>query len=165
MLNFIHNEIGYNYRMTNVQAAIGLGQLEKLDDFIETKTRNFKLYKALLEDVEGVTLLDFTKDLKLNYWFYALEIDTEKTGYTVSQLIDKLQARKIQTRPIWGLIHQQLPYQGHQAYQIEKAINYRNTIINIPCSTNLSEDDVRTVVKVLKEILKQNVQTEHKVSK
>ena len=157
VLNFVHNDIGYNYRMTNVQAAIGLAQLEQLETFIETKTSNFKLYKALLEEVEGVELLDFTNNNRLNYWFYALAIDEEKTGFTVSQFIEALQERKIQTRPIWGLIHQQLPYQDKQAYAIEKAISYRKTIVNIPCSTNLSKEDVNDVVCIIKEMLKNKV--------
>ena len=66
--------------------------------------------------------------------------------------MDALEKSNIQTRPIWGLIHQQKPYVGTEAYQIEKAINYAKHVINIPCSTNLSEEDVRYVAQCINDL-------------
>lgn len=154
-LNFIHDEIGYNYRMTNVQAAIGLAQLEVIEDFIEIKKKHFDLYKELLESVEGVRLLDFTEGIRPNYWFYPLIIDEEKTGYSVSQWIEALGKEKIQARPVWELIHKQKPYQNQICYKIEQAEIYRKSIINIPCSTNLTKEQVEKVVRVIKTIAQQ----------
>lgn len=148
-LYFIHNEIGYNYRMTNVQAAIGVAQLEQLEDFITIKEKNYYTYKKEIADIEGLSLLDFRSNTRPNYWFYSLIIDKEY-GLNRDQLLRKLSDAKIQTRPIWGLIHQQKPYVNNQTYKIEKAVQYREKILNIPCSSNLSYNDVLEVVSRLR---------------
>lgn len=139
-VNFVHNEIGYNYRMTNLQAALGVAQFEQLEDFIKIKERNFELYKN-----EGLNLLDFDSALRSNKWFYSLLTDKR------DEMIDFLSKNQIQTRPIWKLIHTLMPYQNCQAYKIEKAIEYQEKVVNIPCSTNLTEDDVLRVVEKIKE--------------
>lgn len=149
-LNFIHHDVGYNYRMTNLQGALGVGQLEKLEEFIETKRANYELYKELFKENEKVELLDFNDSIRPNYWFYALNL---KENIDIQQVIKQLHEKKIQTRPIWGLIHQQKPYQDSQAYNIEKAEYDVNHILNIPCSSNLNQEDVRYVVECLNEVL------------
>ena len=154
VVNFIHHEIGYNYRMTNLQAAVGVAQLEQLETFIDVKTKNYMLYKALFEQVEGIELLPFKENLRPNYWFYSLVIDESKVNMTRDALIQALHEEKIQTRPIWGLIHEQKPYIENEAYQIEKASQYRKQIINIPCSSNLSEEEVHRVVETIKTIVR-----------
>lgn len=137
---FVHNEIGYNYRMTNLQAAIGVAQLEQLDGFIKIKKKNYTLYKEI-----GLNLLDFDSDLRANYWFYSLV--TSKRD----ELINFLNDNRIQSRPIWTLIHTLKPYQDCQTYKIECAIDYHKKIVNIPCSTNLSEENVLRVAEKIKE--------------
>lgn len=154
-LYYIHDEIGYNYRMTNLQAALGLAQLEQLEDFIEIKTKNYALYKKELETIEGLDLLNFNKETRPNYWFYSLMIDKEKYAFNRDELLHKLYQRNIQTRPIWGLIHQQKPYLNNQSYQIERASYYLERVLNIPCSTNLDEQKVLTVIQVLKDFSSQ----------
>lgn len=155
-LYYIHNEIGYNYRMTNLQAALGVAQLEQLEKFIEIKKRNYNLYKNEIKNIDGLKLLDFNKNTRPNYWFYSLLIDKELYGFDRDELLKKLSEKKIQTRPIWGLIHQQKPYRNNQAYKIEKAIYYRERILNIPCSTNLTEEDIKFIVNNLKILKKQH---------
>ena len=63
------------------------------------------------------------------------------------ELLRKLVSENIQTRPIWGLIHQQKPYQKYEAYQMEKALWYHERVLNIPCSSNLTEEEVDIVLK------------------
>lgn len=149
-LYYTHDEIGYNYRMTNLQAALGLAQLEQIENFITIKKANYELYKEEIERIPGLNLLDFRNNVRPNYWFYALLIDEGEYGLNRDSLIEKLNMHKIQTRPVWGLIHQQKPYLYNQIYEIEKADYYWKTIINIPCSSNLSPDDVLYVVERLK---------------
>lgn len=149
-LNFIHHDVGYNYRMTNLQGALGVGQLERLEEFVKTKKANYDLYKELFASNENVELMSFNDNIRPNYWFYALNI---KGTPDIQQLIQLLQDKKIQTRPIWGLIHQQKPYQDSVAYKIEKAEYYVNHILNIPCSSNLTEEEVQYVAECLNEIL------------
>lgn len=150
-LYFIHDEIGYNYRMLNLQAALGTSQIDQLESFISTKIKNYNLYKEAIESIDGLTLLPFNTDIRPNYWFYSVVVDEEKYGMNKDELLKKLVEANIQTRPIWGLIHEQKPYQKHQAYGIEKAIWYHDRVLNIPCSSNLTEEDVRYVIEKLKE--------------
>ena len=146
-LYFEHDEIGYNYRLTNIQAALGLAQLEQLESFIETKKRNYDLYKQLFQDVEGLGLLPVREGTRSNHWFYALACDQKK--FKRDKLIQNLSDESIQTRPIWGLISDQIPYRDAIAYQIEKSQEYHDKVINIPCSTNLTEDEVKHVVETI----------------
>jgi aminotransferase in exopolysaccharide biosynthesis len=134
-LYFIHDEIGFNYRMTNLQAALGLAQLEQLEAFIATKEDNYKEYQKL-----GISLLKFRENIRSNHWFYSYM--TEKRD----ELMEYLNNCHIQTRPIWKLIHTLKPYEDAQAYKIEKAIYYYEHVLNLPCSTNLSKADVEIVV-------------------
>lgn len=150
-LNYIHNEIGYNYRMTNIQAALGVAQLEKLEKFIQTKKENYKLYKDFFDNLNGVKMLDFKNNIRPNYWFYSLVLEND--NFDRNELIGKLESEKIQTRPIWGLIHEQKPYKNCQSYKIEKAEYYYNKIINIPCSSNLNKNDIAVVSNKIKEVL------------
>ena len=114
---YIHDEIGYNYRMTNLQAALGVAQLEQLEDFITTKTKNYNIYKAQINEIKGLSILEFNKNTRPNYWFYSLLINKEKYGLDRDELLQKLSEQKIQTRPIWGLIHQQKPYKNNEAFR------------------------------------------------
>ena len=150
-LYFIHDEIGYNYRMLNLQAALGTSQIDQLESFIETKIKNYKIYKEELEKVEGLEILPFVEGIRANYWFYSLKIDKEKYGIGRDELLQKLVDAGIQTRPIWGLIHQQKPYSTCQSYEIEKALYYYDRILNLPCSSNLTEKEVYQVIEKIKE--------------
>lgn len=133
-LYFDHEEIGYNYRMTNLQAALGLAQLEQLEDFIAIKKRNYEEYQNC-----GISLLPFRKGTRPNYWFYSYLTDGR------DKLIHSLQEKGIQTRPVWKLIHTLDMYQGAQTFCIDTATRYYERIVNIPCSSNLSTEDVKYV--------------------
>ena len=150
-LYFIHDEIGYNYRMLNLQAALGTSQIDQLESFIETKIKNYEIYKEELEKIEGLEILPFVEGIRANHWFYSLKIDKEKYGIGRDELLQKLVDVGIQTRPIWGLIHQQKPYSACQSYKIEKALYYYDRILNLPCSSNLTEKEVYQVIEKIKE--------------
>ncbi|WP_213819031.1 LegC family aminotransferase [Garciella nitratireducens] len=149
-LYFIHDEVGYNYRMSNIQAAFGVDQIDRLEGFIETKIRNYNLYKEAIENIEGLRLLPFRADTRANHWFYSVIVDKEKYGIDRDELLRKLNDNNIKTRPLWGLIHRQKPYIENQAYKIEKAYYYEENLINVPCSSNLSEEDVEIVIENLR---------------
>ena len=153
-LYFIHDEIGYNYRMLNLQAALGTNQIDQLENFIETKTKNYKIYKEELEKIDGLEILSFKDEIRPNYWFYSLKIDKEKYGIGRDELLKKLVESDIQTRPIWGLIHQQKPYTSYQSYEMEKSLYYYDRVLNLPCSSNLTEKEVYQVIEKIKEFKK-----------
>ena len=149
-VNFIHNEIGFNYRMTNLQAAVGIAQLERLEEFIDTKRNNYWHYKDELDEIDSIKILDFRKDIRTNYWFYSLLLDNPNDK---PRVIDGLKECNIQSRPIWGLISDQIPYLNSKAYAIEKARYYFDRVVNIPCSTNLTSEDVSYVMDVIKKLI------------
>lgn len=151
-VNFKHDEIGYNYRLTNLQAALGVAQMEQLEGFIATKIRNYKRYQELLAPIVHVRLLPFEENTRSNRWFYSLYLE-DGFPLTRDALMNAFTARNIQTRPIWGLICEQLPYQGEMQYLIEKARAYESRVVSLPCSTNLSLEDVEQVVAALKNCL------------
>lgn len=136
---FKHNEIGYNYRMTNLQAAVGVAQLEQLENFISVKEKNYQKYAE-----NGIALYPFRPDIRPNYWFYSYL--TERRD----DLISYLDGNSIQSRPIWHLIHDLPPYKDARAYCIEKAWYFFDRVVNIPCSTNLGSDDVDEVSSVIR---------------
>lgn len=148
-LYYIHDEIGYNYRMTNLQAALGLAQLEQIETFIKTKEMNYNSYKEKIKKLQGLSILDFREEIRSNYWFYALKCD-DNYSLDRDEIIKYLSSKNIQSRPIWGLINEQKPYVNNQTYKIEKAKYYLEHIVNIPCSSNLMQEDVSYVIECLK---------------
>lgn len=145
-LYYIHDGIGYNYRMTNVQAAIGVAQLERLEEFISIKEKNYEIYKSEIEKMEKFKFLDFRSGCRCNHWFYSLYCLEDDRDDLMKYLLDNY----IQNRPIWGLIHEQKPYRKNRAYRIEKANVYWRHVVNIPCSTTLVEDEIDYILKILK---------------
>jgi len=150
-LYYLHDEVGYNYRMTNLQAALGLAQLEQLDEFISLKYNNFTYYKNKIDAIDGLEILPFSKTIKPNYWFYTLLVK-ENFSINRDELQKRLSEKGIQTRPVWGLIHKQKPYLQCETYEINKALEYYDQILNIPCSSNLTKDDIDYIVESIKEI-------------
>lgn len=150
---YIHDEVGYNYRMTNVQAAIGAAQMEELEEFIARKNRNYRLYCELTEGLGGCRMLGFREGCRTNKWFYSLVLERESSAEELRGLIHELEARGIQTRPIWGLIHEQEPYKECIAYRIEKAKEYSRRIINLPCSTSITEEEIREICRAVEQVI------------
>lgn len=150
---YIHNEVGYNYRMTNVQAALGVAQMEELPEFIRRKQVNYELYKQLFEGYELGRLIGFREGTSSNKWFYSLEINKDKIHATMREIITSLQEKCIETRAIWGLINEQIPYQGEDTYRLEKAPYYAARILNLPSSTQITKEDIEYVVEQVKIVL------------
>ena len=149
-IRYIHNEIGYNFRLTNVQSAMGVAQLERLPEYIEIKKRNYWIYKKKIDKIPGLHLAETPEYAVSNYWFYCLQIDKEIYGKDKEQLMEYLSENKIRTRPIWYLNHLQRPYKDCQNYKIEKAYEMSDRTLNIPCSVNLTTDEIERVLMLLK---------------
>ena len=150
---YIHNEVGYNYRMTNVQAALGVAQMEELPEFIRRKRDNYNKYKELFSGFELCSMLEFRTDTESNKWFYSLVINREQITASLRTIIEILGEKGVQTRAIWGLIHEQKPYISSFSFEIEKAEHYADRVINIPSSTNLKNEDIVYVAETIKGVL------------
>lgn len=148
-LRYIHNDIGYNFRMTNIQAALGVAQLEKLDEYIKIKKKNYLLYKKSIDTINGLLIAETPGYANSNYWFYCLQIDEDKYGMNREELLDLLLENGIQTRPAWHPNHMQKPYKDHQIYKIEKTVELWGKTLNIPCSVSLQDKDIDRIVGVL----------------
>ena len=145
-IEYDHDDIGYNYRLTNIQAAMGVAQMERLDEFITIKRKNAFLYKGLLSELNEVKFLWEEVWAKSNFWFYTMKVDSEHK----TPLIEYLLTRNIQVRPIWKLIHTLSMYSDFQTYEIDNAVDAYEGCISIPCSVDLKEKDIRYVVENIK---------------
>ena len=151
-VKFIHNEIGYNYRLTNIQAAIGVAQLERLSEYIKIKKDNYCFYKQCIDPIEGLCLAGAPKYAENNYWMYSLQIDKEKFGMDKEQLMNHLKKNNIQSRPVWYLNHKQKEYKTFQSYYIEEAEKLYQNTLNIPSSVNLIKEEILKVINKINEV-------------
>lgn len=150
---YIHDEVGYNYRMTNLQAALGVAQMEELPEFILRKQRNYEQYQKEFERFEYGTLMPFREGTDSNKWFYSLKIDRTRIKASMREIITALHEKGIETRAIWGLINEQKPYEGEETWQLEKAPYYASRILNIPSSTQITSDEIHYVAAEVKKLL------------
>jgi aminotransferase in exopolysaccharide biosynthesis len=150
-VRFIHNSIGYNYRLTNLQSALGCAQLQRLPEYLRIKKDNYSYYKNYIDNIDGLHLAETPGYADSNYWMYALQIDKEKYGREREELMYYLSKRKIQTRPIWYLNHKQAAYKQFQTYKIKQAQILLNNTLNIPCSVNLNKYNIDKVIASLNE--------------
>jgi aminotransferase in exopolysaccharide biosynthesis len=145
-VDYIHNEIGYNFRLTNIQSALGIAQLEKLYDYKKEKKKNYQVYKKEIDKISGLHLAELPDYAENNHWMYALQIDKKIYGKDREELMNHLLKSKIHTRPVWYLNHLQKPYQYCQQYKIEKALKLLDITLNLPCSVNLTENQISKVI-------------------
>lgn len=149
-IEYDHDQVGYNYRLTNIQAAMGVAQMEKLDAYLLLKRKNACLYRELLAGIDDVAFMWEEPWARSNFWFYTIQILPENKA----PLMDYLLASKIQARPIWKLIHTLPMYKDCQGYAIEKAVQAYNRSINLPCSAHIAQDDIKYVAKKIIEYFK-----------
>jgi perosamine synthetase len=150
----VHDIVGYNYRLTNLQAAIGLAQLERIEEFINRHRENAYYYNSLLKDIHGITLPPEMPWAKNVYWMYTCLINGEITGVTRDEVIQMLESYGIDSRAAFLPIHIQPPYKDlykDEKYPIAEMLGMRG--INLPSGNTTRKEDIEYVVLVLKEIL------------
>ena len=151
---YIHDEVGYNYRMTNLQAALGVAQMEELPEFLKRKQKNYELYKELFDGFEYGKLMPFREGTSSNNWLYSICIDRSRISASMREIIIACHERGFETRAIWGLINEQKPYRGEETYKLEKAPFYASRILNIPASTQITEEEIKYVAEQIKILLR-----------
>ena len=151
-VRYIHQEIGYNFRITNIQAALGVAQLEQLPVFLKRKRDIFSQYQTAFDNIAGLTLAGVPDYAGNNHWMNLLQIDKDAYGEDREELMQRLDENGIQTRPVWALNHLQEPYREFQNYHIEYAEKLINNSLCLPSSTNLShEDQLRVINNLMKK--------------
>jgi len=134
---FDHDEIGFNYRMPNINAALGLAQLEQLSGFIASKRLLFEQYKQVFKDSVGVKLFSEPIDCFSNYWLQTLIIDSEFSDQR-EEILNETNNSGFMTRPCWNLLPTLIPYKYCPCAPIPVATDLVTRIINIPSSSFLS---------------------------
>ena len=143
--------VGFNYRMTNIQAAVGVAQMERLDQFIQAK-HNARIYyeKNLAELCEkGVTFFPTTKGSSC--WFSGIVLPEGKFLDDAKEICSKLKNGEIEARSFWKPVHLQLPYVNCPKSDVIVAEKMWQRIITLPCSTGITEDELREVTKAVKK--------------
>jgi len=150
-IEYIHNEIGYNYRLTNIQAAMGCAQLEQLDSYVGKKREIASFYTEHLKDVPGVRCPEEAIWARSTFWLYTILIDEKKYGMSSRELLKKLQEEKIQTRPLWHPLHKLKPFKNEFAYFPDTAEHLCCEALSIPCSVSLDAVSMHRIATSIKK--------------
>jgi len=142
-----HDYAGFNFRMTNMQAAIGVAQMERIDEFLSRKKTIFETYDSYLSKIEGVSLLPKNDWSENSYWLYTLILNGYQ-GDNRDQLIHNLVCRGIDARPGFYPMHQMEPYQefGHGDYPVSSYLSANS--VSLPCSIGLTNEEVIHIVEI-----------------
>ena len=148
-IRYVHDEIGYNFRLTNIQAALGVAQLEQLPEILQRKKEIYNYYQKELKGLDGLTISKTPDYSDNNHWINLLKIDTDIYTDDRESLMEKLEENGIQTRPVWAFNHEQNPYIYCQNYKIEKAEELVEQSLCLPSSSNLKESEIQKVIAAL----------------
>jgi dTDP-4-amino-4,6-dideoxygalactose transaminase len=154
---YLHDEIGYNYRLTNLAAALGVAQLERLPAFIERKQQIAARYDAAFDGLPGLTVPPRPAWALPTLWLYSVLIDPATTGIDRKWMLDQLAAKGIQTRPVWAPAHVMPFYR--EAPRLGGAVGDRLFAqgLSLPCSTGLTDADQDRVIDAVLSALRLNV--------
>ena len=152
-LKYIHNEIGYNFRLSNLQAAIGYAQMFKLKSFIKKKKKIHEYYKAKFKLSKKISILDIPKYCSSNYWLNVISLNRKYTNINRDSVIDILNNYGIQTRAIWFSNHLQKKYKNYENYKIVFAKQYIDNSICLPSSYSLSKKNIDYIADIVLKII------------
>ena len=133
---YIHDEVGYNFRMPSITAALGLAQLLKLRTFLKAKRKLFYKYMKVLKDINGISLFKEPKNAKSNYWLQTLILDKKNSKFK-NKILKEFHKKKVFSRPTWQLISDLKPYRNNQKMDLSIARDIYRRSINIPSSQKL----------------------------
>ena len=151
---FVHPEIGYNYRMTNVQAAIGLGQAEQLDKLVQMRRENARLYDERLRGVEGLRLPPEKPWAKSNYWMYGVLVK-DSFGLDRDTLMEELVKRGVETRRFFVPMHDQPVFRKMGLYEEERypvADKLAERGLYLPSSSGLTLEEIESVCNAVRTV-------------
>lgn len=142
-----HEVVGYNYRMTNIQAALGVAQMGKIDRIIKRKKEIAKEYEKYLKNIPGITLPIEMPWASNVYWLYTIMIDEDIVAVSIDQIMASLKEAKIDSRPVFPPIHKQSVYKTDQSLPISD--NISSSGISLPSSPEIRDEDVRIICDVI----------------
>lgn len=152
--HYQHSEIGYNYRMSNVLAGIGRGQLKVIDERVRSRRENNLWYKKIFEKTEGINFLtEPSADFYSNYWLTTITIDKKKTGFSYEDLSRAFTNDNIETRPLWKPMHLQPVFKDFPAYTNGTSEYLFNHGLCLPSGSNLNTGEKKRIEAVLKRFI------------
>ena len=153
-----HEKIGYNYRMSNICAGIGRGQMTVLNEHIEHHRHVHALYEKAFAAIEGITLKSNPdKCFNANYWLSTILIDPEKTGTDYEKVRVALDQKGIETRPLWKPMHLQPVYKNNPCYVNGVSEKLFNQGLCIPAGPWVTDKDVEVIVKQIKDVVTSSI--------
>lgn len=149
-LEYIHHEVGYNYRLTNLLAAMGCAQMELLPSFIDRKCEIASRYAKQLSEIPGITIMPEAPWAFSTHWLYTVLIDAQAFGMDSRALLRLLATKNVQSRPLWQPLHRSLALKDCGKFTCPIADRLSRDAISLPCSTGLSNEDLQVVIDVVK---------------
>lgn len=154
-LHYQHSQIGYNYRMSNILAGLGRGQMEVIQDRVKQRRENFLFYKSRLTSIDGISFLEEPDHHYFsNYWLTTILIDPEKTGTSREVLQKELEKENVETRPLWKPMHKQPVFASCPAYLNGISEQFFNIGLCLPSGSNLSEKDRERIISAVYRVIK-----------
>ena len=153
-VEYIHNEVGFNYRLTNIQAAMGVAQMERIDEFITKKRAIARSYQEGLRDLEGITLMPAQQGMDPTYWLYTVLLYENATLEMRKTVIRRLNESGIGARPLFHPIHSLPPYLSCQSFQIEHSISLYQRGVSLPSSVGLTGEDQKRCIATFKKTIR-----------
>jgi perosamine synthetase len=151
-VEYVHDEIGYNYRLTNIQAALGCAQMEQLPEFIEKKRMIARQYREALLSVPGLTTMPEAPWARSIFWMYTVLVDEATYGENSRSLMRRLAERGIQSRPLWQPLHRSPAYRHAQFCGGQVADRINRLALSLPCSVGLTEIEMQAVLGAIKSV-------------
>ena len=139
---FVHDNVGYNYKMTNLHAAVGTAQIDKIKKLLVNKKKIFDLYCKQLSSIRGIAMIKSPDYCVSNNWINLIKIDEKIYKKSLKQLISIFTKYQIQVRPVWFLNHLQKPFKNSQSYKITNAKKLVNKILCLPSSASLKKNQI-----------------------
>ena len=152
--HYQHSAIGYNYRMSNIVAGIGRGQMEVLDTHINLRRNNNQFYQELFKEVKGVTFFkEPTNEYFSNHWLSCIVIDSAITGFSREDLRLHLEKENIESRPLWKPMHLQPIFSDCNYFGEKISENLFNNGLCLPSGSNLTDADRKRIATSIKKLL------------
>lgn len=148
-VEYIHHEIGFNYRLTNIQAALGCAQLEQMESFLARKRQIARAYSDAFAALPGIQAMPEAPWAQSSFWLYTILVNPQTYGQSSRQLLERLAAARIQSRPLWQPIHRSPAHRDGVHLPCDEAERLYDRALSLPSSTSLTPQDQDRVIKTI----------------
>ena len=148
-IEYVHDQVGYNYRLTNIQAGVGCAQMERLDEFVAIKRRIAERYREGLASVPGIRCMQEASWAFSVNWMFTITVDPAVCGHDSRDLMTHLSEQAIQTRPLWQPLHLSPAHQDAPKMACPVAEHLYANALSLPCSVGVDDEDIDRVIETI----------------